>query len=327
MRAVPVGIYAEQRWKSSAHGPRSSRNCDGGERARFSRPRRARRSPLGIVYETDAKVEPGVKIVGAFPDDSHPPIIYPVALTVNAKPDTAAVSRTFARRPRKRVREYGFTVRVKSTRERVKPWHDELIGLCSNLARSMDRVRLSLRIAIVATAVALPFGVSVAGLLARKNSGQGTGRRHRLPALVLPPVVTGYCCSSRSAAGTDGAILDHYFGIDFRSLDRRALAYGIMGFPLMVRPIRLSLEAIDRRLEDAAATLAQTTSGSSHRHLAARAPRCDRRRRLLCQGARRIRRHHHVRVQHSWRDFRRFRRRSTPSRRFPMAMPRPAGWR
>ena len=42
---------------------------------------------LGIVYETDAKIEPKVKIVGKFPEDSHPPIIYPVAATVTAKPD------------------------------------------------------------------------------------------------------------------------------------------------------------------------------------------------------------------------------------------------
>ena len=41
---------------------------------------------LGIVYETDAKVEPGVKIVGTFPADSHPAIVYPVASTVTAKP-------------------------------------------------------------------------------------------------------------------------------------------------------------------------------------------------------------------------------------------------
>ena len=46
-------------------------------------------APLGIVYETDAKIDPGVKIVGVFPDDSHPPIIYPVALTKDAKPDAA----------------------------------------------------------------------------------------------------------------------------------------------------------------------------------------------------------------------------------------------
>ncbi len=44
-------------------------------------------APLGIVYATDAKVEPGVKIVGVFPDDSHEPIIYPVAATADAKPE------------------------------------------------------------------------------------------------------------------------------------------------------------------------------------------------------------------------------------------------
>ncbi len=42
-------------------------------------------APLGIVYQTDAVAEPGVKIVGAFPDDSHPPIIYPVALLAESK--------------------------------------------------------------------------------------------------------------------------------------------------------------------------------------------------------------------------------------------------
>jgi molybdate transport system substrate-binding protein len=42
-------------------------------------------APLGIVYETDAKIDPAVKIVGVFPEDSHPPIVYPVAMTKDAK--------------------------------------------------------------------------------------------------------------------------------------------------------------------------------------------------------------------------------------------------
>jgi molybdate transport system substrate-binding protein len=46
-------------------------------------------APLGIVYATDAKVEPSVKIIGTFPADSHPAIVYPVAATVIAKPETA----------------------------------------------------------------------------------------------------------------------------------------------------------------------------------------------------------------------------------------------
>ncbi len=48
---------------------------------------------LGIVYATDAKVEPNVKVIGAFPANSHPAIVYPVALTANARPGACTVSR------------------------------------------------------------------------------------------------------------------------------------------------------------------------------------------------------------------------------------------
>ena len=44
-------------------------------------------APLGIVYQTDANAEPGVKVVGTFPEDSHPPIVYPVAQTADSKDD------------------------------------------------------------------------------------------------------------------------------------------------------------------------------------------------------------------------------------------------
>ena len=119
-------------------------------------------------------------------------------------------------------------------------------------------VRLSLRIAFVATLVALPFGVAVAWLLARKNFwGKALldGLVH-LP-LVLPPVVVGYLLLiSFGRRGPIGAVLADYFGIVFSfRWTGAALACGVMGFPLLVRPIRLALEAIDRRLEDAASTL------------------------------------------------------------------------
>jgi molybdate transport system permease protein len=119
-------------------------------------------------------------------------------------------------------------------------------------------ILLSLRIAIVATLAALPFGIAVAWLLARRNFWGKTlldGIVH-LP-LVLPPVVTGYLLLiSFGRRGPIGAFLDQYFGIVFSfRWTGAALACGIMGFPLMVRPIRLAIEAIDRRLEDAAATL------------------------------------------------------------------------
>jgi len=119
-------------------------------------------------------------------------------------------------------------------------------------------IHLSLRIALVATVVALPFGLAVAWLLARKNFwGKAIvdGLVH-LP-LVLPPVVTGYLLLiSFGRKGPIGSFLADTFGIVFSfRWTGAALACGVMGFPLLVRAVRLSIEAIDRRLEDAAATL------------------------------------------------------------------------
>src|SRR5712691_8728872 len=119
-------------------------------------------------------------------------------------------------------------------------------------------IRLSLRIAFVATLVAQPFGLGVAWLLARKDFWGKTlldGIVH-LP-LVLPPVVTGYLLLiSFGRRGPIGAFLADTFGIVFSfRWTGAALACGVMGFPLMVRAMRLSIEAIDRRLEDAAGTL------------------------------------------------------------------------
>jgi molybdate transport system permease protein len=119
-------------------------------------------------------------------------------------------------------------------------------------------VALSLRIAMVATLAALPPGLAIAWLLARKSFwGKALldGLVH-LP-LVLPPVVTGYLLLiSFGRKGPIGAFLADTFGIVFAfRWTGAALACGVMGFPLLVRAIRLSIEAVDLRLEDAAATL------------------------------------------------------------------------
>jgi len=118
-------------------------------------------------------------------------------------------------------------------------------------------IHLSLKIALVATLVALPFGIAVGWLLARKNFwGKALldGVVH-LP-LVLPPVVTGYLLlitfGRKGLVG--GFLADIGIVLSFRWTGA-ALACGVMGFPLLVRPIRLAIEAIDRKLEDAAATL------------------------------------------------------------------------
>jgi molybdate transport system permease protein len=119
-------------------------------------------------------------------------------------------------------------------------------------------VQLSLRIALVATLVATPLGVAVAWVLARRSFwGKSVldGLVH-LP-LVLPPVVTGYLLlMSFGRRGVIGGFLADNLGIVFSfRWTGAALACGVMAFPLLVRPIRLAIEAIDRRLEDAASTL------------------------------------------------------------------------
>ena len=124
-------------------------------------------------------------------------------------------------------------------------------------AEEWDAVRLSLKVATVAMLASLPFGIAMAWLLARKEFwGKSllNGIVH-LP-LVLPPVVTGYLLLlSFGTQGPIGSVLAE-FGIVFSfRWTGAALASAVMGFPLMVRAIRLSIEAVDTRLEAAAATL------------------------------------------------------------------------
>ena len=119
-------------------------------------------------------------------------------------------------------------------------------------------IALSLRIAALATLASLPLAILAAYALARWRFPGKTlldGLLH-LP-LVLPPVVTGYMlllCFGRK--GPAGAFLYDTFGItlSFRWTGA-ALACAVMGFPLMLRAIRLSFESVDRRLEAAAGTL------------------------------------------------------------------------
>jgi molybdate transport system permease protein len=119
-------------------------------------------------------------------------------------------------------------------------------------------IELSLRVAIVATLASLPFGLAVAMLLARARFPGKIlvdGLVH-LP-LVLPPVVTGYLLLiGFGRRGPIGAFLDQTFGLVFAfRWTGAALASAVMGFPLLVRAVRLSIEAVDRKLEEAAASL------------------------------------------------------------------------
>jgi molybdate transport system permease protein len=121
-----------------------------------------------------------------------------------------------------------------------------------------NAVRLSIKVATVAMLFSLPPGIAIALLLARGKFWGKTllnGVVH-LP-LILPPVVTGYLLLlTFGRRGPAGAFLAEHFGIVFSfRWTGAALACGIMGFPLMVRAIRLSIEAVDRKMEAAAGTL------------------------------------------------------------------------
>jgi len=121
-----------------------------------------------------------------------------------------------------------------------------------------EALRLSLIVAAWATVLSLPVATGVALLLARGNfRGKSllSGLVH-LP-LILPPVVTGYfLLIAFGRNGPVGRVLEEWFGIvlAFRWTGA-VLAAAVMAFPLMVRAIRISIEAVDVRLEDAAATL------------------------------------------------------------------------
>jgi molybdate transport system permease protein len=121
-----------------------------------------------------------------------------------------------------------------------------------------NAVRLSVQVAAVAVAASLPIALAVAYLLAR---GRFWGRAAldafvHLP-LILPPVVTGYLLLLSFGRNAPlGAFFADYFGLVFSfRWTGAALACALMGFPLMVRAIRLSIEAVDRKLEHAAGTL------------------------------------------------------------------------
>lgn len=124
--------------------------------------------------------------------------------------------------------------------------------------QELTAIGLSLKVAIVAAIASLPPGIACGWLLARRRfPGKALLDALLHLPLVMPPVVTGYALLV--VLGTQGPVgswLLEHLGVQFAfRWTGAALACAVMGFPLMVRAIRLSIEATDRRLEAAAATL------------------------------------------------------------------------
>jgi molybdate transport system substrate-binding protein len=117
VRAVPVGLYAKAALEQLGIWPSVEQKIAMVDNVRAALVLVSRgEAPLGIVYATDAKVEPGVKTIGVFPDDSHPPIIYPVAATMTAKPEAAQYLRFLRSQAAKSIFEsFGFSFLIKPT--------------------------------------------------------------------------------------------------------------------------------------------------------------------------------------------------------------------
>ena len=125
-------------------------------------------------------------------------------------------------------------------------------------ADDLQILTLSLRVAVVATCASVPLAVAIALLLARgRFVGRGLLNALIHLPLVLPPVVTGYFLLRLfGRRGPIGAWLDETLGLVFAfRWTGAAIAAAVMGFPLIVRAIRLSIESVDARLEEAASTL------------------------------------------------------------------------
>jgi molybdate transport system permease protein len=119
-------------------------------------------------------------------------------------------------------------------------------------------ILLSLRVATVSVLCSLPIAILVASILSRSDfPGKSLVDAIVHLPLVLPPVVVGFALLVLFGKhGPIGRVLDQWFGIVFAfRWTGAALASAVMGFPLMVRAIRLSIDAIDTRLETAAGTL------------------------------------------------------------------------
>jgi len=116
-RFVPVGKYAKAALEKLGSWSPAEKKFAFVENVRAALVLVARgEAALGLVYATDAKAEPKVKVVGAFPAGSHPPIVYPVALTARAKPGAAQYLAFLQSQEAKTLFEtYGFTVLIRPT--------------------------------------------------------------------------------------------------------------------------------------------------------------------------------------------------------------------
>lgn len=263
--AVPAGQYGKSALQHFRWWDRLQENIVQTDHVRAALALVARgEAEFGIVYVSDVVGlhSAPVQILGLFPEESHAPIHYSAALTktgVSSEAAKAFHNYLLSASAQQRFTSAGFGNGEPLLPSESLPKDPLDIGSPFLLSDAeWTALGLSLRVSFWATLASLPFGLVVAYALAR---GQFLGKQVlnglvHLP-LILPPVVTGYgLLVLFGQQGFLGAVLLEWFGIGIAfQWTGAVLAAAVMAFPLMVRAMRLSIEAVDPKIEEAARTL------------------------------------------------------------------------
>ncbi len=250
---VPAGRYAEQALRSSGlWEPIAGRLVACADVRAALRAVESGEAPVGVVYASEVVRANGVRVLHTFPEQSHTPIRYPIALARDATPaGRQFYDRILGAEGAAALVSAGLTPVSTAPGAAAPPAR-------RSAAAPWSALRISLWVAACATGLSLVPGIALAWLLARRRF---PGRvlidtLVHLP-LVLPPTAVGFLLLALlGSRGPLGQFLEHTFGLRLAFTWAGAVvAAGIMGLPLLVRAARLGIELVDRRLEHAAANL------------------------------------------------------------------------
>lgn len=252
---VPAGIYAKQALERLSYWDKVSQNAVFTENIRVALGIVEREEVgAGIIYQSDAKLSDRLQIIHTFNENDHANISYPV-VRLNTSNDAAGAfyDFLFTQSAQSTLAQFGFD------RANADLASESLLDEKSDVPSPClwPIIVLSLQVALVAMLFAVPLAYGVAFLLARYEFfGKSLLQALVMTPLVMPPVVTGYLLLLLFGnKGEIGQFLSN-FGVEFAfKWTGAALAAGLMAFPLLVRPMRLSIEAIDQGIVEAANTL------------------------------------------------------------------------
>ena len=257
---VPAGMYARQALTNlgwwTALEPRLAPAADVKAALRLVELGQA---AFGVVYRTDALGSGSVRIAATFPESLHEPILYEAAIVTGAKSHagelldflkTSAASEVFAR--------HGFEPVAAAPPAGLPTPESHATHPRPESSPVLKAMALSARVATGCILVILMPGLACGWWLARKSfRGKWLAEALVNIPLVLPPVVTGYLALlALGRRSLIGSWLESTFGWSLSfNWTGAVVASAIMGFPLLVRSVRIAVELMDTHLEGAASTL------------------------------------------------------------------------